>query len=482
MEPLGHARRRADRLVVGATEVGDQHRVVDRRGDRRRGRTAGLPARSIDGVGRVDVEVRADPARHARGRDGEGVGSGVCSDRPGDLPVRRQGEILPVAVGVEDQRPARRRVDRWWSAAHAGAVVSGDRRHHDIVGLRGGGPADAERRGAAGGAAAGAHGAAEPDDEGSRTGLLHVALVRGRSADGARIAGRMPAGSARAVAGVGGAGVAVVRAGGTRVAGGMRARRARAAAHVGGAGVAVVRAGRGARLEEVGRTGGAGAGTSLGRVTLVRRRAAHRARGQEAVGRAGRARARARLGDVARTRYRATRRARVPRRVLAGVARTVALIQGAGVGVGGAGRPERLLDVGGGGGARAGAGVGKITLPGGHAAGRARVARRGLAGGAGAVALVQGAGVAVVRACRAGVADRVLAGVAGAVALVQGAGIAVVRAGRARIARRVLAGRGADRAIAHVGGAGVAIIRADRAGRLHGVRQTRRAGARTGFG
>src|SRR5437899_5047057 len=491
MEPLGHARRRADRLVVGATEVGDQHRVVDRRGDRRRGRTAGLPARSIDGVGRVDVEVRADPARHARGRDGEGVGSGVCSDRPGDLPVRRQGEILPVVGGVEDQRPARRRVDRWWSAAHAGAVVSGDRRHHDIVGLRGGGPADAERRGAAGGAAAGAHGAAEPDDEGSRTGLLHVALVRCWSADGARVAGRMPAGSARAVAGVGGAGVAIVRAGGTRVAGGMRARRARAAAHVGGAGVAVVRAGRGARLEEVGRTGGAGAGTSLGHVTLVGCRGAHRARGQEAVGRAGRARARAGLGDVARTRYRATRRARVPRRVLAGVARTVALIQGAGVGVGGAGRPERLLDVGGAGGARAGAGVGKITLPGGHAAGRARVARRVLAGGAGAVALVQGAGVAVVRACRAGVAHRVLAGVAGAVALVQGAGIAVVGAGyparlldvggsaggtgagaglgkitlagggaadRARVARGVLAG-GAG-AAALVQGAGVTIVRA----------------------
>src|SRR5439155_153848 len=188
-------------------------------------------------------------------------------------------------------------------------------------------------------------------------------------------------------------------AGGTRVADGMRARRARAAAHVGGAGVAVVRAGRGARLEEVGRTGGAGAGTSLGHVTLVRCRAAHRARGQEAVGRAGRARARAGLGDVARTRYRATRRARVPRRVLAGVARTVGLIQGAGVGVVGAADPARLLDVGGGaGGAGAGAGVGKITLAGGGAAGRARVARGVLAGGAGAAALVQGAGVTIVRA------------------------------------------------------------------------------------
>src|SRR5205823_1816122 len=279
-----------------------------------------------------------------------------------------------------------------------GAVVSGDRRHHDIVGLRGGGPADAERRGAAGGAAAGAHGAAEPDDEGSRTGLLHVALVRGRSADGARVAGRMLAGSARAVAGIGGAGIAVVQAGGTHVASGMRARRARAAAQVGGAGVALVRAGRGARLEDVGRTGGAGAGTSLGRVTLARPRAAHRACGQEAVGRAGRARAVALVQGAGVAVVRAGG-ARVAHRVLAGVAGAIALVQGAGVAVRTAGRPARLLDVGGGaGGTGAGAVLGKITLAGGGAADRTRVARGVLAGGAGAVALVQGAGVTIVRA------------------------------------------------------------------------------------
>src|SRR5207245_3512928 len=86
------------------------------------------------------------------------------------------------------------------------------------------------------------------------------------------------------------------------------------------------------------------------------------------------------------------RGARVARRVRAGIAGAVALIQGAGVGIGGAGRPERLLDVGGAGGARASAVVGKITLPGGRAADRARVACRVLAGGAGTIAHVPRAG------------------------------------------------------------------------------------------
>ena len=64
MEPLGHARWSADRRAVGATEAGDQHRVGDRRGDRR-GRAGCVSVKSIDRRGRVDVEVGADPARHA---------------------------------------------------------------------------------------------------------------------------------------------------------------------------------------------------------------------------------------------------------------------------------------------------------------------------------------------------------------------------------------------------------------------------------
>src|SRR5947199_10231715 len=121
----------------------------------------------------------------------------------------------------------------------------------------------------------------------------------------------MLAAGVRGVAGIRGAGVAVVRARRARVPDRMRARRARAAAHVGGAGIAVVRAGRAVRLETVAGTGGAATGAAL--------------------------------GDVTFTSGRATQRARVARRVLAGVADAVALVQRAGVAVGGAGGPVRLL-------------------------------------------------------------------------------------------------------------------------------------------
>src|SRR5438067_1157804 len=141
-----------------------------------------------------------------------------------------------------------------------------------------------------------------------------------------------------AVAGIRGAGVALVRARRTRVPGRMRARRARAAAHVGGAGIAVVRTGRAVRLENVAGTGGAASGAALGNVTFGGRRAADRAR--------------------------------VARRVLAVDARAVALVQGAGVAVVGTGRPARLpRTVGGTRRARAGAGLGEIAFAGGGAAG-----------------------------------------------------------------------------------------------------------------
>src|SRR5439155_25576972 len=126
------------------------------------------------------------------------------------------------------------------------------------------------------------------------------------------------------------------------------------------------------------------------------------ARGREAVGRAGRARAGARLGDVARTRYRATRRARVPRRVLAGVVRTVALIERAGVAIGGAGRRGRLLRVARANRARARAGFRDVAPTRYRATRRARVAHRVLAGCAGALARVQRAGGTVVPRCLAG--------------------------------------------------------------------------------
>jgi len=135
----------------------------------------------------------------------------------------------------------------------------------------------------------------------------------------------MRAGRARAAAHVGGAGVAVVgagraarledvrRANGARAVAAFRqvalarrraAHRARvpgrvraggraggAVAHVGGADVAIIRAGRPRRLDGVGRTRRAGARAAVGQVALVGRRAADRgARREAARGRAARAR------------------------------------------------------------------------------------------------------------------------------------------------------------------------------------------------
>src|SRR5439155_2830338 len=195
----------------------------------------------------------------------EDVRAGVGSRGPGDLPVRRLGETLPVAGGVGDQGPAGRGGDR----RHARAV-RGDRRHHDVVGGGARGPADAERRPTAGGC-----GAMEPDDDRSGTGLRHVALVRGRAAHGAPVAGRMLAGGAGAVAGIGGARIAVVRACGARVTGGMLTGVAAAVALVERAGIAIGGAGGPGAFLDVAGTRRAGAGASLHRIAFVDGRAAH---------------------------------------------------------------------------------------------------------------------------------------------------------------------------------------------------------------
>src|SRR5207249_7169517 len=173
----------------------------------------------------------------------------------------------------------------------------------------------------------------------ARAGLHRVALARGRAAGGPRVARRVLAGGARAVALIHGARVAVVGAGGA------------------------------ARLEDVGGAGRAGAGAGLGDVAPVDRRAA----------------------DCGRARV---------QRVLAVDARAVALVERAGVAVVGTCGPVRLpgASVCRTRSARARAGLGKITLPGSGATDGARVAHRVLAGGASAVALVQGAGISIVRA------------------------------------------------------------------------------------
>src|SRR5439155_1402145 len=303
--------------------------------------------------------------------------------------------------------------------------------------------------------------------------LAQVSLVRRLPAHGARVTGWMRARRARAAAHVGGAHVAVVgtrrparlegvgRAGGAGagaalrhvalarrraahrawVPGGVRARRARAVAHVAGADVAVVRAGRAARLEGVRRAGGAGAGAALRHVALARRRAAHRAGGLDRVGRAGRTRPGTAFRRIVAVDRGATDRARRQE----GVGAAVALVQRAGVGVGRAGGPGRLLGVGRAGGAGAGAGLGRVALARRRAAHRARVPGGVRARRARAVAHVAGADVAVVRAGRAARLEEVRR--AGGARAVAGLGhVAFARrrpARRARVPRRVRAGGGA---------------------------------------
>src|SRR5207245_2002215 len=111
--------------------------------------------------------------------------------------------------------------------------------------------------------------------------------------------------------------------------------------------VAVGGACRPRRTLGVRRTVGAVPWAVLGRIALARRGAAHRARGLEGVGRADRARAGAARVHVAHPpprRRPATLPAALPR-LLAVVARPVALVAPARVAVGGARRPRRTLGV-----------------------------------------------------------------------------------------------------------------------------------------
>src|SRR5439155_1448136 len=94
------------------------------------------------------------------------------------------------------------------------------------------------------------------------------------------------------------------------------------------------------------------------------------------------------------------RRARVADRMRARRARAAAHVGSAGIAVVRAGRAVRLENVVGTAGAGSGAGLGDVTFASGPSTQRARVARRMLAGVVRAVALVEGAGVAVVSACR----------------------------------------------------------------------------------
>src|SRR5439155_152663 len=143
--------------------------------------------------------------------------------------------------------------------------------------------------------------------------LVDVARARGGPADGARVARRVLAGVAAAVALVAAARIAVVRA---------------------------RRAGRALR---VGRARGRRAGAALGRVAFARRPATHDEARLEHVGGAGGAGPGAVLVHVAGTGRRAADGAQIARRMLAGVARSVAPIGAARVPVVGTRRARRCL-------------------------------------------------------------------------------------------------------------------------------------------
>src|SRR5207302_347200 len=206
--------------------------------------------------------------------------------------------------------------------------------------------------------------------------------------------------------------------------------------------VAVARrgtAGGGGRLEAIGRAVGPCARAVLGLVAVTGASPALGGRRCEAVGRTARRRPGAALGYVAVARRGATDGPGVPRRVLAGVARAVALIGRADVAVVGARRARRRLGVGGAARPAAGAHLRRVALARRAAADdEARLEHVGWTGAARPVArLVHVAGTRRRAAGRARVARRMLARVARPVALVGRARVASVRAGRARRLLRV---------------------------------------------
>src|SRR5439155_1427789 len=172
---------------------------------------------------------------------------------------------------------------------------------------------------------------------------------------------------------------------------------------------------------------------ALGRVAIARRPATHDEARLEHVGGTGGAGPGAVLVHVAGTGRRAADGARIARRMLAGVARSVALIRAARVAVVGARGPGGLLRVRRTRRTGSGAVLRWITL----AAGRAAGGGRRLEGVVGTRAARPGAQLIEVAVARRGATDGagvprcMLAEVARAVAGVAGARVAVVGAGRA---------------------------------------------------
>src|SRR5439155_814086 len=177
---------------------------------------------------------------------------------------------------------------------------------------------------------------------------------------------------------------------------------------------------------------GTGPGAAFGDVAIAGCGAALDGGRLEGIDRAGGARPRADLVHVARTGRAAAHGTRVPRRVLTGVVRAVALVATARVTVVRAGRACRPLDILGAAGIATRAELRRIALArGGAAAAEVRLEGIGRAGGARSRAgLVHVTGTGGRAANGPGIPRRVPAIIARAVALVAAARVAVVGAGR----------------------------------------------------
>src|SRR5207244_2553632 len=177
----------------------------------------------------------------------------------------------------------------------------------------------------------------------------------------------------------------------------------------------------------------AGSVAGPGRIAhTARSGAAHERVGLNGVRGAGGACSRAGFGGVARARGGAAHRPRVTRRMLASDVAAVALVKGAGVAVVGTRCTVRLLGVGGAGCTRARAGLGQVALAGRRAAHGAR-GLEGISGTRGTRPVARLGHVAVAGSGAAHgpcVARRVLAESAATVTGVSGAWVTVVRTRR----------------------------------------------------
>src|SRR5205823_6100640 len=272
-------------------------------------RAAGTRAGAVLGLVTLSRRGAADRARRLEGdrrTDGSGAGAGLV-------------HVAEAGGGAADRAGVPRRVLAVLAAPvalveAARIAVVGARRPRRSLGVR-----------RAAGARAGAI-------------LARITLSRRGAADrGRRLESVRRARRARAGAGL----VDVAEAGGRPADCPGAPRRvlachARPFALVGAARIAVGGARRPARRFGVGRAVGSVAGAVLRRIAFARRDTALRARGCKPIGRAGRARAGARLRDVAHTGRPTAHRSGVACGVLAGRARPVALVRGAGIAVGSA--------------------------------------------------------------------------------------------------------------------------------------------------